>query len=294
MKFRTDIQALRAVAVGLVVLFHLDERILPGGFIGVDVFFVISGFLITQSLLTEHSSTKSIGFLGFWARRARRLLPAALTVIVFSVVALYALYPPFARSAFIWDAIAATFYFENWRLAATATDYFAATSPSVFQHYWSLAVEEQFYLVWPLFLYVVLSVSRVRAAVFAIGAVAFLSFGYSLILSFTGDPSSYFSTFGRVWEFGLGALVAARHFTGGKVLPSRYSVLGFGLIVGSGLFLSSEVTFPGFWALIPTLGAALVTASRPRGFAAKVTQNRIFQWLGDQSYGIYLWHWPIV
>lgn len=294
MKFRKDIQALRALAVGLVVLFHLDERLLPGGYVGVDVFFVISGFLITQSLLTEQAGTKTIRLLGFWARRARRLLPAALTVITVSAIALLILYPPFSRAESIWDAIAATFYFENWRLAATATDYFAATTPSVFQHYWSLAVEEQFYLLWPFIVLLAIRLPRARAVELFIGSVVVLSFSYNLQLSFSNDPAAYFSTFGRAWQFALGALVASLLFKGAKLLPTYFSLLGFGVIGASAIFLSSEDTFPGYLALLPTIGAALVVASSNEGFTAKLTRARALQWLGDQSYGIYLWHWPLV
>src|SRR3954454_1977302 len=149
---RPEIQALRAVAVGVVVVCHFWPHALPGGFVGVDVFFVISGFLITSHLLREVEKSGTISLPGFWARRARRILPAALVVLAFCAVATLAWVPQNHWDQFLAEIRASTFYVQNWQLAATATNYFAAAESvrSPVQHYWSLSAEEQFYLVWPL------------------------------------------------------------------------------------------------------------------------------------------------
>ena len=295
MKNRADIQWLRAIAVSMVVLFHLWPNRFAGGFAGVDVFFVISGFLITGGLLRTRPRLGD-----FWLRRIRRLLPSALLVILATLVASALLVPAGARTDFGPDAIASTLYFENWWLIGSASDYFAATAPSPFQHFWSLAVEEQFYLVWPI-LVVALglwgaargSVWRARL-VFAFVAVA--SFGWSLWQSY-GEPTvAYLSTFTRAWEFAIGALIATGLNLGGFANRVRvgFGVLGFFLVVTSTFGLSEHLPFPGWAALWPVLGTALVIAAiadfgRPTERMLKpVTQ------IGDISYGVYLWHWPIL
>ena len=211
---RLDIQALRAAAVLMVVIFHLWPNRLPGGFAGVDVFFVISGFLISGSLFSELADRGRIRFAAFWAKRIRRLLPAALLVIAITAILSLIFVPTFTRQGYFAEAIASTFYFENWQLAASSTDYFAA-QPSPFQHYWSLAVEEQFYVFWPLLLGLVAYLAKRRSeAAFKMTliAVSLASFGYSLYLTHAQPAMAYFNTFGRVWEFGLGALIASAPF----------------------------------------------------------------------------------
>ncbi|MSZ20774.1 MAG: acyltransferase family protein, partial [Actinobacteria bacterium] len=259
---RLDIQALRAAAVLMVVIFHLWPNRLPGGFAGVDVFFVISGFLISGSLFSELADRGRIRFAAFWAKRIRRLLPAALLVIALTALFSLVFVPTFTRQGYFAEAIASTFYVENWQLAASATNYFAA-QPSPFQHYWSLAVEEQFYLLWPLLLGLVAYLAKRKSTAtfrLLIAAISIASFAYSLFLSYAQPNLAYFTTFGRVWEFGLGALLAlgGRRIRLTPVGQTLLSVGGFAAILVSAVWLNEEMAFPGWAALIPALGTAAV------------------------------------
>ncbi|MFM6939820.1 MAG: acyltransferase family protein [Rhodoluna sp.] len=298
---RLDIQALRALAVLMVVIFHLWPNRLTGGFAGVDVFFVISGFLISGSLFNELADTGRIKLSNFWARRIRRLLPAALLVILLTALISLLVVPAFTRQGFFAEAVASTFYFENWQLVANSTNYFAGQA-SPFQHYWSLAVEEQFYLLWPLILTgLALVAKRKSNAVLKqlIYASIAISFSYSLYVSFAQPNLAYFTTFARVWEFGLGALVALlghriRLTTSGRVM---LSLIGFATIAGSAKFLVESLPFPGWAALLPALGAAAVILAG-LGELPKWL-NRLYglkpiAFTGEISYSLYLWHWPLI
>ncbi len=300
---RGDIQALRAVAILLVVLFHLWPSRVTGGFTGVDVFFVISGFLISGSLLAELAANSKIKLATFWAKRVRRLLPAAMLVIAVTIIASLIFVPPFTRIAFFDEAIASIFYFENWHLAASAADYFSSASPGPFQHYWSLAVEEQFYLVWPLLLALLaLLVGRkFNRAVIAvvIGLITAGSFAYSLWLSFEQPTLAYFSTFVRAWEFGIGALIAifASKIRLPRMALAPMSIGGMAVIAISALTLNEAVVFPGWVALVPTLGTAMVIAAGLRPLPTwlqKIYDFRPISFTGDVSYSMYLWHWPLI
>src|SRR5262245_45333714 len=216
--FRTDIQALRAIAVLAVVVNHLWPHRLTGGYVGVDVFFVISGFLITGQLNRELTDTGRVRLGRFYARRVRRLLPAAFLVLAFCLVAAYLLlpYPRWATTA--QHVVASALYGENWLLATESVNYSAAAeAPSLTQHYWSLSVEEQFYLVWPLLL---LLCFRFRRTAVALAAGA--SLGYCVYATLTSPSPAFFVTLTRMWEFGLGALVALT----GVRLPARVALAG--------------------------------------------------------------------
>ena len=287
----------------MVVLFHLWPGRVTGGFAGVDVFFVISGFLISGSLLSELSANSKIKLATFWAKRVRRLLPAALLVIAVTLAASLVFVPPFTRVEFFDEAIASTLYFENWQLAASAADYFNAASPGPFQHYWSLAVEEQFYVVWPLLLIALTLLTgkkfsrNVTAA--AVAIITLASFGYSLWLSFEQPTLAYFSTFVRVWEFGIGALVAifASKIKLPKVALAPLSLTGMALIAISALALNEAAVFPGWAALAPTLGTAMVIAAGLQSLPNWLQHIYAFKpvaFTGDISYSMYLWHWPLI
>jgi peptidoglycan/LPS O-acetylase OafA/YrhL len=298
---RLDIQALRAAAVLMVVFFHLWPNRLPGGFVGVDVFFVISGFLISGSLFSEIADRGRIRFAAFWAKRIRRLLPAALLVIALTTLFSLLFVPAFTRQGYFVEAIASTFYFENWQLAASATNYFAS-QPSPFQHYWSLAVEEQFYLFWPILLGLVAFIAKRKAAaafgVFIVAA-SLASFGHSLYLTYTEPNLAYFTTFGRVWEFGLGALIA---FAGHRVRLTDLgrtilSLGGFAAILVCSVWLSEEMPFPGWGALIPALGTAAVILAGLKSLPTwldRLYGLRPVAFTGEISYSLYLWHWPLI
>jgi peptidoglycan/LPS O-acetylase OafA/YrhL len=286
----------------MVVIFHLFPSRLTGGFAGVDVFFVISGFLISSSLLGELEASGRIGLANFWAKRMRRLLPAAFLVIAVTVIFSAIFVPPFTRAEFLAEGLASIFYYENWNLALSSADYFADSNASPFQHFWSLAVEEQFYLVWPIALLVLALVAKTKAkaAITAlIAASALISFSFAVALTQLDPGAAYFNSFLRVWQFAVGASIA--HLLANKSLSMRLSpmvsVAGIALIVWSAFYFEAGSGFPGFAALVPVLGAALVIIAGLGGLPARlirIYKFRPIQFLGDISYSLYLWHWPVI
>ena len=301
--FRPDIQGLRAIAVLLVLVYHLVPRALPGGYVGVDVFFVISGYLITSLLLKDRDETGTISFSRFYVRRARRLLPASLVTLAAILVAAYLLLPPLAWRDTAEEAAASALYLENWRLAAESVDYLAADSvASATQHFWSLSVEEQFYLGWPLLLFLVSLAARAlrvevrRAWLAALLVVVAASLGWSIHLGLAGAPSAYFSTFTRVWQLASGGLLAVLGARAGReALPCL--VAGLLAILAAGLLLSDSTPYPGHAALLPTGGALLALHGGRAHAASPLTRwlaRRPVQLVGDISYSLYLWHWPII
>jgi peptidoglycan/LPS O-acetylase OafA/YrhL len=307
---RKDIQALRALAVTFVVLNHAAPDLLPGGYVGVDIFFVISGYLITKHLLGELSATGRLRLGAFYARRAVRLLPAALTVSAVSLILAWMTLPYPRWVGIAQETLAANLYVENWVLALKSVDYSAQTeSASPLQHYWSLSVEEQFYLVWPILLIVVFTLAarhRMRnRALFtlALGTVFVLSLAFCIHLTFTSRSAAYFVTPARAWEFSAGALVAVRALrherdltiTLTPAVAGTAQVLGYGLILVSAVSFTEQTMFPGYLALVPVLGTVLVIAAGPRHPAWSPNAAlgaRPVQFIGDISYSLYLWHWP--
>ncbi|MDM7990202.1 acyltransferase family protein [Arthrobacter sp. zg-Y877] len=304
-RFRTDIQALRALAVGLVVLNHLWPLRLPGGYVGVDVFFVISGYLISSHLLREIQASGKVRLGVFYSRRARRLFPAAFLVLGGSMLlaVLFLPYPRWITTA--QEVLASVFYVENWLLAAKSVDYSAMTeSASAVQHYWSLSVEEQFYLFWPLLLVLLAGMAKrggtsIRRTLMAgVSAVAVVSLGISIYMTETASAQSYFATPTRVWEFAAGALIA---LVGVRLvslaLRNLLAVSGFALILASALIYDTQTPFPGWTALAPVAGTALVIiAGTGEGRLAHsvLTGLRPVQFIGKISYSLYLWHWPLI
>ncbi len=316
-RFLPEVQALRALAVALVVLYHVWPERLPGGFIGVDVFFVISGYLITAHLTREYTTSGSISLSRFWARRIRRLLPAAFVVLAACVVLVFVVLPTVVREETLRQVAAASGYLLNWVLGFDAVDYLAAgNEPTVVQHYWTLSVEEQFYIGWPVLLVVVgVIVARLRGtrptAAALVGWVAIvvvvLSLAYSIYLTAFNPPMAYFATTTRAWEFAAGGLLAAAVLRWPAMIErlraSRVSrttsVLTLGgviVIVAAAFVLDGESPFPGYLAALPVVGTVLVIlGGEPRGLGIGfVTRWRPIQFLGDISYSIYLWHWPLV
>lgn len=318
--FRSDIQGLRAVAVGVVVLGHAGVPALAGGFIGVDVFFVISGFLITGHLLQSLSATGRIDLPRFYAARARRILPASLTVIALTAVGSVLIVPPLRVGAVLADAVASALSVPNIRFAIEGTDYLAGSAPSPYQHFWSLGVEEQFYLLWPLVLmgaFFIARRSRIRMAV-AIGVVAIASFVACLLVAQTSQPWAFFSLQTRAWELAVGALLASAAPSLGRVPAVVARVLtwvGLAAIVAAALLVTGDTAWPGVATVVPVIGAALVigfggrdtgTAGLGRdgdplipgavraGGAERLLRLRPLQWIGAISYSLYLVHWPIL
>ncbi|GAB3107317.1 acyltransferase family protein [Janibacter alkaliphilus] len=304
---RGDIEGLRAIAVGTVLIYHVGITQMPGGFVGVDIFFVISGFLITSLLLRETIKTGTVSIADFYARRARRLLPAASVVLLFTGVAGWFVLPGAERATLGADVIAATFYVINWALALRSVDYLAEdAAPSALQHYWSLSVEEQYYVVWPLLIILGLVLARrtrisPKKLLFGIlGVVALASLVYSVVHTVNDPATAYFYTTTRVWELAVGALLAfvvvrLRHLPRGAA--EALAALGLVMIGYAAFFITESTPWPGSMALVPTLGAAAIIAAgcaRQDTVVARGLSLRPMQWIGGLSYAIYLWHWPLI
>jgi peptidoglycan/LPS O-acetylase OafA/YrhL len=303
--FRRDLQGLRGVAVLLVVLYHVGVPFLPGGYVGVDVFFVISGYLITGLLVREVGESGRIDYVRFVARRARRLLPAALVVIAVVAGTSVIIYPPLEREGIVSAARAAAVYVSNLWFAGRAVDYLggdAATNPMT--HMWSLAVEEQFYLLWP-WLVALAAAGRskaeaVRRTLRVVVAATAVSLGACIWMTWQEQPWAFFGTPFRSWEFGLGAIVvlAGRYL---QALPARMTramgFIGAMAVILSAVVLTDSTLFPGGWAMLPAGGTALVlaglTSNEPSRLKALLSTS-VLSRAGDISYSWYLWHWPLL
>ena len=302
---RGDIQGLRAVAVLVVLVFHFWPGSLTGGYVGVDVFFVISGFLISSHLLRSPPTTPRL-LARFWGRRVRRLLPAASLVLAVTLLASVVWMPSTLLPTVAREVVASALSVENWVLAGTATDYLAAeNAPSPVQHYWSLSVEEQFYVLWPLLIAALAFASRGRrrAAWWGVGLVCVTagSLAASVLLTESDAAAAYFVTQTRVWELGLGSLLALAVHLGWRLrtpaLQAALAWAGLGLIGYAVVTFDGSTAFPGIAALVPTLGAVLVLAADADGIRwspGRLLGARPSQQLGDVSYSVYLWHWPVV
>lgn len=306
---RQDIQGLRALAVLIVVADHLLGWP-SGGFVGVDVFFVISGFLITGLLQRELQRTGKISFANFYKRRARRIMPAAVSVLIVTSAAAYLLFSEARTRETLADAVWSLFFAANWHFSAVGTDYFLATGPtSPLQHFWSLAVEEQFYVVWPCVMLLIFAVggrivswnegSARKAVGFVMAVIVILSFAWAYYQSATSPTAAYFSTFTRGWELGVGALVAVSE----PVLRRIADVLrpfiawaGLGGIIWSTFYISAELAFPAPWAAVPVLSTALVIVAGTGGKQRLLglLTNRVTGYIGNVSYSLYLWHFPVI
>jgi peptidoglycan/LPS O-acetylase OafA/YrhL len=308
---RRDIQGLRAIAVITVIADHAGVGFLAGGYVGVDVFFVLSGFLITSLLVREAERSGRIGLLGFYARRARRILPAA-TVVLVATLAFTAAQLSYTRVQQVTTDVGwASAFLANVRFSTLGTDYFAeGLPPSPVQHYWSLAVEEQFYLVWPLLLLGLVLLARRRSAgrthlhlglaVAVVAVLSVASFTWSLHLTGDNQTTAYFSSAGRAWELGIGALLAvAASRLRGTTAWVRWVLAAGGLaaVLTAVVAFDATTRFPGWAVLLPVLGTAAVIAAGIGTDAvgpARVLVARPLTWVGDISYSWYLWHWPVL
>ncbi|GAB2762717.1 SGNH hydrolase domain-containing protein [Nocardioides salsibiostraticola] len=308
---RDDIQGIRALAVLAVMFNHASLGPLPGGYVGVDVFFVVSGFLITQLLLREGHRTFRVSLAGFYARRARRILPAASLVLVSTVVFSVATLSYLDSIRVAKDAVWSALFAANINFGVQGADYFsqdAGTSP--LQHYWSLAVEEQFYVVWPLLISLAFLLGRRRKArpayslkivMGTVLALAAASLAWSIYLTATSPGAAYFSTSARAWELALGAAVAVAVHQG-RTLGPRYvreitATVGLLAIATAVLTYNETVTLPGYAALLPVLGTAGLLWSGAFGsttWVGRALSVRPLREIGDWSYSLYLWHWPLL
>jgi peptidoglycan/LPS O-acetylase OafA/YrhL len=303
--FRPDVQGLRAVAILLVVLFHAGIPGITGGYVGVDVFFVISGFVITGVLLRERATTRRTSLVHFYGRRARRIIPAASLVIVVTVVAVYHFLGPLTGYENAVDGQWAAVFLANFHFAAAQTNYLASQQPpSALQNYWSLAVEEQFYIVYPTIFLITAGLARrisLRARLTVVlTAVIVASFAFSVVYTPLNAPAAFFSPFTRAWELALGALIAVGSDSLRRI-PRRWAALmswaGLGAIMVAGVTLTSATVYPGALVTIPVVGAGLVIAggsAQPSWGAEQILRQKPFQLLGLISYSLYLWHWPIL
>ncbi|MBM7814790.1 acyltransferase family protein [Saccharothrix algeriensis] len=301
-RFRPELQGLRGVAAALVVVYHVWLGRVSGG---VDVFFLISGFLVTGQLLRA-AAGGGIEFRPLWGRMITRLFPAALTVLAAVLVAGVVLLPENQWFQTIREVVAAALYLENWQLVADAADYFGRhNEASAVQHFWSLSIQGQFYLLWPLLVALVVAVARraghaPRRAVGALLLVVFAaSLACSVALTAVDQPLAYFHSLTRAWEFALGGLLALATAAFAPSAPVRLVLGWLGLLglVACGLVLRVGSAFPGYAALWPTLCAAAVIATGSSGSrfgADRLLSTRPLRYLGDLSYALYLWHWPVL
>ena len=307
MQRRTDIEGLRAVAVLAVLLFHAGVPGLAGGYVGVDVFFVVSGFLITSLLVTEKESSGSISLSSFYARRVRRLLPVSAVVAVSTLIASWIWLEPLRLRGLANDVLAVATFASNFVFAHRGADYLQSTlPPSPLQHYWSLAVEEQFYVVWPVLIALLCfgasATSRlnVRTRVgIASFSVAITSFVLCMRLIDSSQPWAFFSPHTRAFELAFGALAAVIPLMTAKwfrLISSIAAWFGLVAILVAVVRFDEATKFPGPWALLPVIATAFVLRG---GNATPWSPNVVlklspFQWLGSRSYSAYLWHWPIL
>jgi peptidoglycan/LPS O-acetylase OafA/YrhL len=316
--FRPDIQGLRAIAVSLVVIYHVYPSALPGGFAGVDVFFVISGYLITGHLWRTCQKTGRLSLADFWGRRARRLIPAAALVLAVTWGVSYLVLPSTQLADTAAQIRASALYFQNWQLAGEAVNYLQSGSAATpVQHFWSLSVEEQFYLVWPLLFGVALLTARYwpgRSRATAPGAgtrvayrtvlaltatLAIASLAYSVYDTRANEAQAYFVTTTRMWELGAGGLLALLPAGISDRLASRgwLGWAGLAMIIASQFVLTGSTPFPGWIALLPVAGTlALIAGGSSQGRLGpwRLTSARPMAFLGDISYSLYLWHFPVI
>ncbi|HUJ67170.1 MAG TPA: acyltransferase [Acidimicrobiales bacterium] len=304
-KFRPDVEGLRAVAIVLVVLFHAGVPGLTGGFVGVDVFFVLSGFVITGLLLREHAASGRTRLLAFYGRRARRILPAATLVIILTVLASYRWLGFLVGDDTARVARTASLFYANFHFISAGTDYLGSQAPpSALQNYWSLSVEEQFYVVYPtLFILAALSWSRVairpKLTVLLVASIV-VSFAWSIHQTATNSVAAFFSPFTRAWELALGALVAVASLQLAKLprpVAATMTWAGLGGIVVAALAYTPATPYPGVAVALPVISTAVIVAggmARPRAGAEVLMRATPFQWMGKLSYSLYLWHWPIL
>lgn len=308
--FRPEIQGLRAVAVGLVVLFHLWPLRLSGGYVGVDVFFVISGYLITSHIFREVAQTGTLRVGRFWARRVRRLLPASLLVLALSAAGVLLWAPSTVWEQSVRQITASALYVQNWALALDAVDYMALDNvPTVAQHYWSLSVEEQFYAVWPLLIVGLLALlgwrvgrrrptpdQQRRVILVGLTLLAVVSLVWSGVSTAQDQAFAYMSTFTRVWEFAAGAITALVVVRLSRGAAAVLGWLGIVAVVVAGIAFTERSLFPGWIALLPVLGtvAVIIAGSGGRATAGWWLSRRPATFIGDISYSIYLVHWPLI
>ena len=302
-QFRPDIQGIRAVAVLTVILYHASMPGVRGGFIGVDVFFVISGFLITGGIVKELRRDGTVSLSGFYVRRIARILPAATVTIIATVLLARVLLPLTRWRQIGEDAAASSLYVVNWMFARNSVDYVHLDqAPSPMQHFWSLAVEEQYYIVWPLLLLVIgwialrLHARQQPLLLLAVGLVAVPSLIWSIRYTAQSPSQAYFVTTTRMWELAVGAglAIASQGRPRSWLLRSLVGWAGLAAVITATVLYTDATSFPGYTALLPVLGAAAMIWSGPGAGPARLLSLPPMVWIGGISYSLYLWHWPLL
>lgn len=298
--FRPDVQGLRFIAVTLVVLYHGNLPFLSGGFIGVDIFFVISGFLITTHIL-QALIHADFSFSKFYANRVRRILPASLAVIILSLAIAWIVLPPLQLARVSRDAVWTALYMPNILFAREGTNYLAAPEPSLFQHYWSLGIEEQFYLLWPLIIWGLYRLTRrnLNVVFWATSGIVGLSFLGSVLLTPGNQSWAFFLLPTRAWELGIGGLVAFALLKGlpnfNELTKNIIASISLCVLIFSALSFDHRTIFPSYSAALPVIAtAAIIYAGPYHGVIAMLLQNRLALWIGKISYSVYLVHWPLL
>lgn len=302
-QYRPEIEGIRVVAALLVAIYHIWMAQVSGG---VDVFFVVSGFLITTSLLSKHARDGYVNFFTFILGLMRRLLPHAFVVLIAVTILSYFILPEVRFFDTMKHILASIFYYENWQLAITGTDYLDQHNPPTpVQHYWAMSIQGQFYIIWFIIIFVSIHIhklSKISLRTVFLGVLLtlfFTSFAYSIYLTSVNQPWAYFDTRTRVWEFAIGGLLMLFIF---KIkLPKFFSFtlgwIGLFALMFTGVLLDVGASFPGYVALIPVMAAVfmLLAGQNPTGFGVeKLLGSKPMVWLGGYSYGIYLWHWPLL
>ncbi|GAP55485.1 putative peptidoglycan O-acetyltransferase YrhL, partial [Arthrobacter sp. Hiyo6] len=306
--YRPEVQGLRALAVLMVVTYHVWLGRVSGG---VDIFLLISAFLLTLSFMRKVESGKPLRLISHWLHLFKRLLPAAVVVILGVLVGTWAILPQSRWPDVLEQAWASLLYRQNWLLADSAVDYYAQdhSGASPLQHFWSLSIQGQVFILWPLvFAGAALlrkavrrwtSISYRQLATLAFGAIFVASFIYSVDRTATNQAYAYFDTRARLWEFALGSLLALAlpYLKPGKILRVVLGWAGVAAMISCGLLLTVDRSFPGFVALWPTLAAAAIIVAGQSG--SRFGADRLLTWkplvaLGDNSYALYLWHWPLL
>jgi peptidoglycan/LPS O-acetylase OafA/YrhL len=292
-RYRPDIDGLRAVAVTLVVNFHGFPEALPGGFVGVDIFFVISGFLIT-GIIARELDQQRFSLAAFYARRIRRIFPALIVVLAATLVLGWLWMLPAAYAQLSADVVASAAFFSNFAQLAQSGYFDIESGKKPLLHLWSLGIEEQFYLFWPLLL---MGAARLRLNILAVaGGIALASFALNVALIYSHPVAAFYLPLTRAWELAVGAGLACgwSRISQTSMASNLRAGIGVVLIAVSAVLLDTHSTFPGWWAVLPVSGAALLLSAPAAWGCRHLLASRPMVWIGLVSYPMYLWHWPLL
>jgi peptidoglycan/LPS O-acetylase OafA/YrhL len=303
-RYRLEIEGIRAIAAILVAVYHIWLGTVSGG---VDVFFIVSGYLITTSLLSKVEKKGRINLFEYLLGLAKRLFPIAFTVLLSTTILSIVIMPQVKWLQVISEIFPSSFYFQNWQLANNAVDYLAQNNEaSPFQHYWALSIQGQFYITWPIIILLSYFIAKkvlkkpIRVTLLTLLSVIFISsISYSVYITATNQPWAYFDTFARVWEFSLGGILALLipYLKFNKSICIFIGWMGLAVICLTGILLPVSNVFPGYAALLPTTGVILViiaSENSSRFGVEKLLGSKPFLFFGSISYGFYLWHWPLL